>query len=70
MLGFILGISITLNVITVIGIIIYLSVKNKALNTFSNKFVDELDNEEIVDKESASDFMNDDKVDFSSLLRR
>ena len=70
MLGFILGISITLNVITVIGIIIYLSVKNRTLNTFSNKFVEELENEEIVDKESASEFMNDEKVDFSSLLRR
>ncbi len=70
MLGFILGISITLNVITVIGIIIYLSVKNKTLNTFNNKFVEDLECEEVVDKESASDFMNDDKIDFSSLLKR
>lgn len=70
MLGFILGISITLNVITVIGIIIYLSVKNKTLNTFNNKFVEDLEFEEVVDKESASDFMSDDKIDFSSMLRR
>ena len=70
MLGFLLGISITLNVITVIGIIIYLSVKNKVVNKFNNKFIDSLDNDEVVNKTVANDFMKDEDIDFSSMFRR
>lgn len=69
MLGFILGISITLNVIGVIAIIIYLSVKNKFVNKFNDKFVNSLDKEEIENKEVAQDFIKDDDIDFSSMFR-
>ena len=70
MLGFILGISLTLNVIGVIGLIIYFSVKNKVFNNFNNKFINSLDNEEIDNKEIANNFVNDDDIDFSSMFKR
>lgn len=69
MLGFILGISLTLNVICVIGLIVYFSVKNKVINNFNNKFINSLDNEEIDNKEIANNFVNDDDIDFSSMFR-
>ena len=69
MLGFILGISITLNVISVIAIIIYLSVKNKVVNKFNSKFVNSLESEEIDNKEDVKDFMKNDDIDFSSMWR-
>ena len=75
MLSFLFGVSLTLNIVFIIGIVIFLSVKNNVANKFVNSFKD--DNvlkssvdDEIVDKDSAKEFLKDDKVDFSSLLRR
>lgn len=70
MLGFLFGISLTLNIITVIGLIIYFSVKNKSANKLFDNFIDNFEDNEIDDLNSANDFMNNDKVDFSSLLKR
>lgn len=67
MLGFILGISITINVVLVIAIIIYLNVKNKSFSVFIEK---DLHDDAIVDKKEADDFFKEDKLDFSSLLRK
>lgn len=67
MLGFILGISITINIVLVIAIIIYLNVKNKAFSVFIEK---DLQEDAIVDKKEADDFFKDDKLDFSNLLRK
>lgn len=69
MLGFVLGVSITLNVIGIIAIIIYLSVKNKVVNKFNSKFVNSLESEEIDNKEDVKDFMKNDDIDFSSMWR-
>lgn len=69
MLGFILGISLTLNVITVIGLIIYFSVKTKSTNKIFDNFIDSLESDEIDNKDSLNDFMKDD-IDFSSMFRR
>ena len=70
MLSFVLGVSLTLNVISVIGVIIYLSVKNKSVNKISNKFVNTLDDEEIVDEDEAKEFMDSNKIDFSAMIRK
>lgn len=66
MIGFVLGVSITLNVVFIIGIVIFLSVKNNV----ANKFVKSLEDDEIINQDEVKDFMKDEKVDFSSLLRR
>lgn len=70
MLSFVLGVSLTLNVITVIGVIIYLSVKNKSVNKISNKFVNTLEDEEIVNEDEAKEFMDSNKIDFSAMIRK
>ena len=75
MLSFLFGVSLTLNIVFIIGIVIFLSVKNNVANKFVNTFNDDSVlkssvDDEIVDKDSAKDFLKDDKVDFSSLLRR
>ena len=66
MLSFVLGISITLNIVFIISIVIFLNIKNKSID----KFTDSLLNDEIVNKDEVNDFMNDDVVDFSSMFRR
>lgn len=70
MLGFILGISITINIVLVIAIIIYLNVKNKSFSYLGSSIVKDLEEDEIVDKKEADDFFKDDKLDFSNLLRK
>lgn len=70
MLGFFLGISLTLNIITVIAIIIFLSVKNKSVSNFTNNFTDSLFENELVDKDDADDFLRDDeKINLSNISR-
>lgn len=70
MLGFFLGISLTLNIITVIAIIIYLSVKNKSVSNFTNTFTDSLFEDELIDKDDAADFLRDDeKINLSNISR-
>lgn len=70
MLSFLFGISLTLNIITVIGLIIYFSVKTRSSNKMFDNFIDNLETDEVDNKEIANDFMKDDKVDFSNLLKR
>lgn len=65
-ISFVLGISITLNIVFVIGIIIFLSVRSKLTNKFTCSLLDE----EIVNKEEVKDFMKNDDIDFSSMFRR
>lgn len=66
MISFVLGISITLNIVFVIGIIIFLSVRSKLTNKFTSSLLDE----EIDNKEEVKDFMKNDEIDFSSMFRR
>ena len=66
MISFVLGISITLNIVFIIGIIIFLNVKNKSIDKFTNSLLDN----EIVNKDEVNDFMKNDDIDFSSMFRR
>ena len=70
MLGFILGISITVNIVLVIAIIIYLNTKNKMSKLMNFDFIDDKKdlNDFIENKKEFNDFYNNDNLDFSKLL--